>query len=270
MISTVAAIALSVLSAVEEAPQTKSHHTTVYRNSQRWGQNTCAHAFDGDCDDGGPGSEYSYCRPNTDASDCGGDACNHNFDGDCDDGGPGADWSLCALGTDRSDCLGRRGTSSRSFSSSSYGGGGSYGGNSFSSSPRFSFSSSFSSRPTSFSSSSMCTNTCAHDHDGDCDDGGPGAEWSFCAIGTDCADCGAHGFAFLRAEADAIDQRVFPALRDQKIAKSAGQNRRASLSVAFAAVAIGAVALVAAVLVKGRVSRAPTGAATSTESPAML
>ena len=35
-----------------------------------------------------------------------------------------------------------------------------------------------------------CDNTCSHASDGDCDDGGPGAEYSLCAHGTDCADCG--------------------------------------------------------------------------------
>jgi len=47
----------------------------------------------------------------------------------------------------------------------------------------------------------MCTNTCGRDlstraeavyaFDGDCDDGGAGAEYWHCALGTDCHDCGA-------------------------------------------------------------------------------
>mmetsp|Transcript_127985 Transcript_127985/g.239459 ORF Transcript_127985/g.239459 Transcript_127985/m.239459 type:complete len:621 (-) Transcript_127985:96-1958(-) len=36
----------------------------------------------------------------------------------------------------------------------------------------------------------LCHNTCRHDHDGVCDDGGPGAELKICAYGTDCDDCG--------------------------------------------------------------------------------
>jgi hypothetical protein len=36
----------------------------------------------------------------------------------------------------------------------------------------------------------LCTNTCGAASDGDCDDGGQGGEFSFCALGTDCADCG--------------------------------------------------------------------------------
>ena len=35
-----------------------------------------------------------------------------------------------------------------------------------------------------------CAETCDHASDGLCDDGGPGAEFSQCAIGSDCADCG--------------------------------------------------------------------------------
>ena len=35
-----------------------------------------------------------------------------------------------------------------------------------------------------------CTNTCQFANDGDCDDGGPGSDFSVCAYGTDCGDCG--------------------------------------------------------------------------------
>ena len=35
-----------------------------------------------------------------------------------------------------------------------------------------------------------CSNTCNHAEDGDCDDGGPGAEFDGCDEGTDCLDCG--------------------------------------------------------------------------------
>ena len=33
--------------------------------------NSCRYASDGDCDDGGPGSDYSECTPCTDCADCG-------------------------------------------------------------------------------------------------------------------------------------------------------------------------------------------------------
>ena len=35
-----------------------------------------------------------------------------------------------------------------------------------------------------------CTNTCMYSVDDDCDDGGPGASYTLCTIGTDCVDCG--------------------------------------------------------------------------------
>jgi hypothetical protein len=34
-------------------------------------ENTCQYAFDGDCDDGGPNSDYSLCDCGTDCADCG-------------------------------------------------------------------------------------------------------------------------------------------------------------------------------------------------------
>ncbi len=35
-----------------------------------------------------------------------------------------------------------------------------------------------------------CTDTCRFAADGECDDGGPGAQYEECTYGTDCADCG--------------------------------------------------------------------------------
>ena len=35
-----------------------------------------------------------------------------------------------------------------------------------------------------------CSNMCIYPVDGDCDDGGPGAEFTSCQLGTDCFDCG--------------------------------------------------------------------------------
>ncbi len=42
---------------------------------------------------------------------------------------------------------------------------------------------------------SLCSNTCAFANDGDCDDGGPGSDFSLCGFGTDCADCGPRTFS---------------------------------------------------------------------------
>lgn len=38
-----------------------------------------------------------------------------------------------------------------------------------------------------------CSNECVLPYDGECDDGGPGSEWSICTAGSDCADCGPRG-----------------------------------------------------------------------------
>jgi len=37
----------------------------------------------------------------------------------------------------------------------------------------------------------LCSNTCTWAGDGECDDGGPGSDYSVCDCGTDCQDCGA-------------------------------------------------------------------------------
>ena len=46
--------------------------------------------------------------------------------------------------------------------------------------------------PTSFPTwdPGMCSDTCSYAGDEDCDDGGPGSHYSFCAFGSDCTDCG--------------------------------------------------------------------------------
>ena len=36
----------------------------------------------------------------------------------------------------------------------------------------------------------LCTNTCRFADDGECDDGGPGADYDLCEYGSDCIDCG--------------------------------------------------------------------------------
>lgn len=48
--------------------------------------NTCEFAFDGDCDDGGPDSDYDLCDYGTDCSDCGSRG---------DGGGSGYSWAAC-------------------------------------------------------------------------------------------------------------------------------------------------------------------------------
>ena len=35
----------------------------------------------------------------------------------------------------------------------------------------------------------LCNNSCEWANDGVCDDGGPGARYDVCDLGTDCSDC---------------------------------------------------------------------------------
>src|SRR6056297_2846243 len=93
--------------------------------------NTCEFASDGDCDDGGPSSDFNLCELGTDCADCGArsddggggtpgnggtgnggngangggaggctNTCSFAGDGECDDGGPDSLTSACDLGTD--------------------------------------------------------------------------------------------------------------------------------------------------------------------------
>ena len=85
------------------------------------GGGVCSVRSDGDCDDGGPGSEFNICDCGTDGDDCGprtssecrgkgggggggSRRCPFTSDGECDDGGPGHITSICECGTDREDC----------------------------------------------------------------------------------------------------------------------------------------------------------------------
>eukprot|EP00966_Prymnesium_polylepis_P274933 6352771-Prymnesium_polylepis.1 len=107
---------------------------------------TCTHASDGDCDDGGAGSEFGMCTFGSDCTDCGerhsqetpprapsvpppsvppppsspsppgppplppwlpascSNDCTHASDGDCDDGGAGSEYAACLSGSDCADC----------------------------------------------------------------------------------------------------------------------------------------------------------------------
>jgi hypothetical protein len=168
-------------------------------------QNDCRYSSDGDCDDGGDGSEYTFCSRGTDCVDCGerttvlaadpppsprppppspsppfvgtcSNACNYASDGDCDDGSPGAEYSICSLNTDCADC----GTGSAAA-------GGTLPPPPVPSPPPPSR------PPLSPGGSALCGNACSYAFDNDCDDGGSGSEYSMCELGTDCDDCAARG-----------------------------------------------------------------------------
>ncbi len=92
--------------------------------------------------------------------------CPYFGDGECDDGGPDSDWSLCEYGTDCMDC-GSRGTGSDPAPAPA--------------------------PDTTGDTTAGCEDTCRWAGDGECDDGGSGALYSVCALGTDCSDCGPRG-----------------------------------------------------------------------------
>ena len=114
---------------------------------------SCPWLSDGDCDDGGPGSEIvlTECPFGGDCQDCGPRCDYWSSDGECDDGGLGSDYGACAYGGDCIDC-----------------------------GPR---------QPCLCTNT--CTGNPSFASDGDCDDGGPGSEYgASCVYGTDCFDCG--------------------------------------------------------------------------------
>ena len=111
--------------------------------------------------------------------------CVYVADLDCDDGGPGAEYAACDLGTDCDDC-GLRPLGSTDDSPQ----------------PRpppppppspptqpGETLPPPSPSPSSAPPGTVCDNTCHYPNDDECDDGGAGAEYDVCALGTDCADC---------------------------------------------------------------------------------
>ena len=107
--------------------------------------------------------------------------CRYASDNDCDDGGPGAEYALCTRGDDCIDC-GLRGLLPPGASPPPP---------SPSPPPGAVAPPSPTPPPPQPITGGMCTDTCRFASDADCDDGGPGAEFSMCPYGTDCIDCGA-------------------------------------------------------------------------------
>ena len=102
------------------------------------------------------------------------DTCTYANDGTCDDGGVGSSYSLCDEGTDCGDCGSRVGSTSGGSTSGSTGAGSGTAGASGSAA----------------SGGAVCDDTCTYANDGTCDDGGAGAAYSLCDLGSDCGDCG--------------------------------------------------------------------------------
>lgn len=150
----------------------------------------------GVCDDGGPGSAHSDCSRGFDCTDCGtrqvywaegcSDTCLHrndvsrdlSTDGVCNDGGPSSQWADCDPGQDCTDC-GPRDMSEPWLAGPPP--------PSPPSGPR---------PPGSYDCMDTCRDPMGNDlsDDGECDDGGPGADHSDCEYGEDCTDCGRRSF----------------------------------------------------------------------------
>ena len=169
----------------------------------------CIWTNDAACDDGGPGSMYSACPIGTDCTDCGpriepppappnppqppgfpasfavcDDTCIWPKDDGCDDGGAGSEYSGCDQGTDCTDCGPRflppppSPSPPPPFAPPE--------------SPPLSEPVTPPSPPTPPTYPAACLETCSFSGDDDCDDGGPGSEWTSCSLGTDCAPSPAH------------------------------------------------------------------------------
>ena len=104
--------------------------------------------------------------------------CQYSSDGDCDDGGPGNDYSSCALGADCIDCGSRCSPPPPPPASAP------------SPPPASAPSPPPASAPSPPPASACCVEDCRYSSDGDCDDGGPGNDYSSCPLGADCIDCG--------------------------------------------------------------------------------
>lgn len=162
--------------------------------------NECSYHGDGECDDGGPGAHYGICPYATDCADCGSrphlppaapsppplpppppiwpgrevcaDTCAYASDSDCDDGGPGAEFEICPYASDCADCGSRVAIDPPAPLS-----------------PGAFHSPSPTPPPPLAPGEYDCNDSCLYTSDGDCDDGGPGSEYSLCEHGTDCSDC---------------------------------------------------------------------------------
>lgn len=161
-------------------------------------RDTCAYSNDGACDDGGLGSEYSDCNVGTDCWDCGSRTCmcppdystcyssgycwNSMFTYDTDACGNActASFGTCpCVGSDRLCYDYRCGNTCQNFPCSV----------SVSPNPPPSppppppFPPPPSPVPCNGSPQPLCGESCTYAFDGDCDDGGPGAEYSYCDLG---------------------------------------------------------------------------------------
>jgi len=91
----------------------------------------------------------------------------------------------------------------------------------------------------------LCSNSCKYAHDGECDDGGPGAKYRDCELGTDCADCGERPASLELLAAPASFELLAKSAVKQALVQSAAGNQ-SSIALPWVLV-IGAVASLAVI-----------------------
>lgn len=177
--------------------------------------NTCAHAGDGDCDDGGIGSQFALCALGSDCGDCGprargvaGHAVDCSTNAQSLTGDPGTHYTVaCPAGCSGSTIWGTGSYSDDSSVCAAAIHAGvltAAGGNAVitiapgqeaypPSTQNGVTSSQWGSWARSFivgPAGGICGNSCSTARDGECDDGGPGSLYALCSLGSDCNDCG--------------------------------------------------------------------------------
>ena len=123
---------------------------------------------DGWCDDGGNNADFSGCAIGSDCSDCGPRLDMDNDGYYEDNGGPVPSSSSVDLDCDDTDYLSYPG----GYDIANDGIDQDCDGEDY------------------IDASLLCDNSCQYAYDGTCDDGGTDSEYSVCALGTDCNDCG--------------------------------------------------------------------------------
>jgi len=145
------------------------------------------------------------------AGDCS-NTCSTAADGICDDGGPGAETTTCTFGDDCTDC-GARNAGPGGYYAGSEVTNGKYptlGTEAILSNPsgNYGYLPNRATRENPQGIPALCGETCSSSSDGDCDDGGFGAEYSNCAYGTDCTDCGSRNLGTSTGGGHPSDEEV--------------------------------------------------------------
>ena len=155
-------------------------HSHTPHSHEPWGgggsasicQNSCRYAADDYCDDGGSGSEYSMCQYGSDCTDCSA----RSAGAVCAD----ADYTGITLQGSAAECnqLGF------AFLDADFGA------QIREACPLTCLQCTVAASPPPSPPTGMCSESCQYPSDDTCDDGGSGSQFSICAYGSDCTDCG--------------------------------------------------------------------------------